>query len=192
MRGNGFLLSHSWVLLPISPPDRIMKLNLNPISAIADSADKILGRFKQSPEEKNRAALAKYQAETDRLGVTKDERMADHAERMERLKIEQAVAQSREAAKIRPRIGNVTVFGFITMISPIASIVGITILHVFANFIASMFGHSIPEPELKPLYDLIDLQKEYSEMLYVLLATALGEGYLRTREKEKNVEGNRS
>ena len=159
---------------------------------MANVADKIIGRFKPSYEEKSKGELDLYNAETERIKVQQPETLAEHEERMQRLKIEQAVAQSAEAAKIRPRIGNVTVFGFVVMISPIAAIVGITIIRIFIDFIRSMFGFPpIPEPDLKALYELINLQKEYKEMLYVLLATALGQGYLRTKEKMAGAANNR-
>ena len=74
-----------------------MKLNLDPFSNIAGVVDKVISRFKPSLEEKAKAELDHYNAETHRLEVTRDERMAEHAERMQRLKIEQSVAQSKHA-----------------------------------------------------------------------------------------------
>ena len=158
-----------------------MKLNLNPISAIADTADKIISRFKASPEEKAKAQLDQYEAETHRLEVTQDERTAEHAERMARLKIEQAVAQSKEAAKIRPRLGNVCIGGFIIMLAPYAAY---TIL-----MILDAVGVPINADKVENLWKIgANFPKE---MIYTLLMATLGQGTLRTIEKAKGVEANR-
>ena len=91
---------------------------LNPIVQIADTADKIISRFKASPTEKNEAELRKYIAQTDRIKARQPETLAEHEERMQRMQIEQSVAQSKTAAKIRPMIGRAAVIGIYAYIAP--------------------------------------------------------------------------
>ena len=152
-----------------------MKLNLDPFSNIAGVVDKVISRFKPSLEEKAKAELDHYNAETHRLEVTKDERMAEHSERMQRLKIEQSVAQSKEAAKVRPMIGKVCFWGYGIAIGQFA----LQTLLWALNSIPRLNLEIGPPPEIP------------NELLATLLATTLGQGIMRTVEKAKNVEGNR-
>ena len=161
-----------------------MKLNLNPISAIADTADKIISRFKASPEEKAKAQLDQYKAETERIEATKDERLSEHEERMQRLKIEQSVAQSKTAAKIRPAIGKAAVIGIYAYIAPYIAYTGLTIIAVVLEF----FGVKHLNTELLDKLLHIEFPSGY---ISGLVTVVLGQGTMRTVEKWRNVEGNR-
>ena len=163
-----------------------MKLNLNPIAAIADTADKIISRWKASPEEKAKAELDKYNAETHRLEVTKDERTAEHAERMQRMKIEQSVAQSKAAAKIRPAIGRAAVIGIYAYIAPYIAYVFLMIIAIIMKF----FGWK--ELDVTLLKQLLAVGKEFPDgYIGGLITVVLGQGTMRSFEKWKNAEGNR-
>ena len=155
-----------------------MKLSLNPILNAVNAADKIIGRFKPSLEEKSKASLDQYNAETHRLEVTKDERMADHEERMQRLKIEQALAQSKEAAKIRPMLGKVCIGGFIITLAPYAVALIITTLSAFGLPVEPFTEENFPP-------------RPPQELLYTLAFTAVGQSGMRTLEKLRKSEGNR-
>ena len=159
-----------------------MKLDLSPWTGLAKTADKIIGRFRPSLEEKSKAQLDQYNAETHRMEVTKDERLAEHAERMQRLKIEQSLAQSKEAAKIRPMIGKVCIWGiFVSLLPPAVQIIIWTIV----KFTLVIQGEaSTIQFDDAPTMDITQLM--------TLLGASIGQGTLRTIEKVKNVEGNRN
>ena len=99
---------------------------------------------------------------------------------MKILQIQQTLAQSKEAAKIRPMLGKVCVFGYITLFAPYAANTALGILHGILTFCGlKLTLVQIPIPEFP------------SEILFTLLATSIGNGGMRTYEKLKGVENNR-